>query len=145
MEGGNTISLVTIHRKLSSLSTVDSSCALYTTQPAWQSALSGLKPSASLDSGLLWVSLCGFSEGAGGSLTPVRSSALSEIWPLATGLALHLLCFPLSQSFLLVSHSHVPEFSPRHAPLPVFCLLAEGASWGGGKGISGIWGLSAYL
>lgn len=68
----------------------------------------------------------------------------SEIWPLATGLALHLLCFPLSQSFLLVSHSHVPEFSPRHAPLPVFCLLAEGASWGGGKGISGIWGLSAY-
>lgn len=98
-----------------------------------------------LNSGLLWVSLCGFSEGAGGSLTPVRSSALSEIWPLATGLALHLLCFPLSQSFLLVSHSHVPEFSPRHAPLPVFCLLAEGASWGGGKGISGIWGLSAYL
>lgn len=64
---------------------------------------------------------------------------------LQGGLVLHLPCFPLSQSFLLVSHSHVPEFSPRHAPLPVFCLLAEGASWSGGKGISGIWGLSVYL
>lgn len=84
-EGRNTISLVTIHRKQFSLSTVDSSCELYTTQPAWQSALAKLKPSASLDSGLLWASLCGFSECGGGSLTAVRSSALSEIWPLATG------------------------------------------------------------
>lgn len=130
-----------IDRKQCSLSTVDSSCELCAAQPAWQSALSGLKPSASLDSGLLRVSLCGFSEGGGGSLIAVRSSALSEIWPLATGwISPSSALLPLSQSFLLVSHSQVPEFTARHTPLPLFCLLAEERAGVVGRVYQGFWG-----
>jgi len=83
-EGGHTISPVAVHRERCSLSPVDSCWELYTTQPAWQSPLSRLKPAASQDSGLPQASPCGFAEGGGGVPTASRSSALSEMWPLAT-------------------------------------------------------------
>lgn len=73
------ISLVAFHRKRRALSTVDSCWEPYTTQPAWQSPLSGLKPAASRDSGLLQASLCGFAEGDGAAPAAIRSSTLSEM------------------------------------------------------------------
>lgn len=82
--GSNFFFFFAIHRKRCSLSTVDSCWELYTTLPAWQSPLSGLKAAASGDYRLLQASLCGFAEGGGGALTASRSSTLSEMWPLAT-------------------------------------------------------------
>lgn len=56
------------------------------------------------------------------------------------GLALHLLCFPLSQSSLLVSHSHVPEFSPSHTALPVFVCWQKDPAGVVVRVYQGFWG-----